>query len=175
MSDVETRLAALERRLQTAEDILAIQNLITTYGPGADIADLDLAASLVWTEDGTYDLTEEKFASGRKAIAAMVNSDRHKKMVAMGCAHFVGPPHIQVNGDTAIATAYTIVLTQSWDAFQVWRVSANRFEMVRTAEGWRVQYRFNRLLNGQEKARWILRHGITAEGKGEKPRPPRKA
>jgi hypothetical protein len=39
----------------------------------------------------------------------------------------------------------------------VWRVAANRWELLRTPAGWRVTARTNRLLDGTEEARDLLR------------------
>ena len=174
MATVEDRLAALERRLLDAEDRLAIINLVTSYGPAVDHCDVQLAADTVWTEDGTYDLAD-RFATGRADIEKMVNSDRHKMQVSNGIAHVMAPPHIQVNGDSAVATAYSMVFTHYTGVFSLWRVSVNRFELVRTAQGWKVQYRFNRLLNGDPFGQKLLRDGLTAEGKSRKPTAPRRA
>ena len=43
-------------------------------------------------------------------------------------------------------------------AGEVARVSANRWDMVRTAYGWRVRHRENALLDGSEGARALLAH-----------------
>jgi hypothetical protein len=175
VSDVEKRLAALERRLLEAEDRLAIINLVTTYGPCVDHGDVALAARSVWVEDGTYDLSAERFATGHTAIEAMVNSERHRAQVQSGIAHIMAPPHIQLNGDTAVATAYSTVMHHYHGTFIPWRVSVNRFELVRTASGWKVQYRLNRLLDGQPASHQLLRDGVTPEGKARLPTPPRRA
>lgn len=174
MNDLEKRLAALEQRTRELEDRLEILNLITAYGPGVDHGDVMLAVQSVWAAGGTYDLAD-RFATGHEAIEKMVNSDRHKMQVANGIAHVMAPPHVQINGDTAVATAYSMVFTHYSGAFFPWRVSVNRFELVRTAGGWRVQYRYNRLLNGEAKGHELLREGITPAGKSRKPTPPRQA
>ena len=52
------------------------------------------------------------------------------------------------------------MLFRSGDNFRTWRVGANRWEFVRTADGWRVKQRINRVLNGDAEARELLRRGV---------------
>jgi hypothetical protein len=72
----------------------------------------------------------------------------------------IGLPHIVLDGDTAVATSYSRLYRRDGDNFRVWRVGANRWEFVRTADGWRVKNRVNRVLNGGEEPRALLRSGI---------------
>ena len=51
---VEERLAALEARLQAAEDELAIMRLLASYGPLVDSGQSEAAAAM-WIAGGTYD------------------------------------------------------------------------------------------------------------------------
>jgi hypothetical protein len=51
MSDVDDRLAALERRIRVLEDELAIQRTIVRYGPAVDSGDA-VGAANVFTPDG---------------------------------------------------------------------------------------------------------------------------
>ena len=62
-----------------------------------------------------------------------------------------------------MATCYSRVYRHGDDGYWVWRVSANRWELVRTPDGWRVKRRVNRTLNGQPDARNILRRAVGAQ------------
>ena len=78
-----------------------------------------------------------------------------------GAGHVIGLPHVQLSGDTAVATGYARLYRWDGAQFVVARVSANRWELVRTAAGWRVAARTNRVLDGGDEPRALLRAGVT--------------
>lgn len=94
----------------------------------------DRVAAL-WTEDGSYDV-EGWHMADRAAVAAMVRSDAHQGLISRGSAHFLGPAHVSVDGDTAVA--------------------ANLFELARTPGGWRITRRTTRGLRGTREAHDLL-------------------
>ena len=160
----------LEERIRGIEDRLEIYNLIASHPPSADTGASDYTAS-VWTEDGVFDRGDE-FAkpAGRAAIAGTSASAEHHRAIEQGIAHFAGLPYVRVTGDTAFAISYLQILVPdrvgplfdvpnhgSSRGFHVHRVSANRWDFVRTAEGWRIKRRRLRSLDGSEAAREILR------------------
>ena len=73
-------------------------------------------------------------------------------------------PNVTVDGDRACAVNYSRVYKHENGVFNVWRVSVNVWELARTSEGWKIQWRTNRLLNGSDDARAILRTIDHAEG-----------
>lgn len=158
MSDVERRLDALENRLREAEDRLAIYQLIATYGPSVDSL-CGKALGKLWTEDGVYDTQSRSFV-GRQEVEQVVDSALHRSYVARGCGHVMSLPHITIDGDTAVATGHSNVFTGAGDHWRVERTSSNRWELIRTAEGWKVKYRLNRLLDGSDGPRNILARGV---------------
>ena len=169
----EARFAALEARVRNAEDQLEIIRLLSTYGPAADSGECEWAASL-WTEDGVFDRGAEfPRQSGRAAIAGGSSNPEHRRAVEQGIAHFAGLPYVRVTGDTAFAITYLQILVPdrvgpvfevpnhgSSRGFHVHRVSANRWEFVRTGEGWKIKSRRLRSLDGTEPARDILRSAL---------------
>lgn len=159
----DERLERLERRVRELEDRLALYQLIATYGPAVDSGTSEVVGSL-WTEAGFYD-TFPVVLEGRDEIAAMVLGDRHQSYMANGCAHVQGMPHIAIHGDTAVATLYSQLFLRDDenDGFRLWRVAANRWELVREAGGWRVVGRVNKLLDGSPDGRELLRRGIEDE------------
>jgi SnoaL-like domain len=148
------RLRRLEQRLRELEDRAEIFRLMASYGPSVDSGHGQAAAGL-WTADGVYD-TDVQVMAGPAAIAGMVAEDPHQHYIQNGSAHVPSIPAIDVRGDTAVAIGYSHLFLRAGDSFRVARASANRWEFVRTADGWRVQRRLTRLLSGSADARELL-------------------
>ena len=145
----------IEARLHRLEDLEAIRALIARYGPLADAGRSAQVADL-WTTDGEYEIAGFGHAHGRERIAAMIDSPVHRGLMAEGCAHVLSAPAITLAGDRADATNHSFVLRRDGENWNAWRVSANRWELVRTAEGWRVARRVNRPLDGNSDALALL-------------------
>ncbi|MFM8542798.1 MAG: nuclear transport factor 2 family protein [Chakrabartia sp.] len=146
----------VEARLQALEDREAIRELIASYGPLADSGAAD-ALSQLWVEDGRYAVGGMGEAKGRAAIAALIDGPTHRTLMADGCAHMLGPVTITLNGDSATARGHSVVFRATGQGgFEAHRVSANRWQLARTADGWRVTARENALLDGTEAARKLL-------------------
>lgn len=149
----------LATRLQALEDREAIRDLIASYGPRADSGDAAGVAAL-WVEDGVYAVGGMGEARGREAIAALIEGPVHQALMAAGCAHVLGPVVIQLDGDRATAAGHSLVFRRAGEAFEIYRVSANLWTLIRTDAGWRVHRRDNRLLDGAESARALLNPGL---------------
>ena len=161
---------SLETRLREIEDRLEIYNLIAGHPPSADTGAGDYTAS-VWTEDGEFDRGAEfPVPKGRAAIAGGSENPEHRRAIEQGIAHFAGLPYVRIAGDTAFAISYLQILVPDrvgpeFDVpnhgktrgFHVHRVSANRWDFVRTPQGWKIRRRRLRSLDGREPARDILR------------------
>lgn len=139
----------LESRLRAVEDRLAIQDLISRYGPAVDSGD-ELAVSDLWGSDGWYRIDGSQLDP---PVGALVHLQTHRDYLAAGCAHILSAPRIEINADVAVAVNHSCVLVRSEGLWQAVRVSANRWELVRTADGWRVHGRTARLLDGSPDAR----------------------
>src|SRR5205823_5848441 len=140
--------------------------------PTADTGAADHARNL-YAEDAVVDLGGAKTATGRDAIAAMVETPGHRTAIAGGLAHFAALPHIALDGDAAVVTSYLQILTPHPTAdavevpnhgvcagFRIHRVAANRWELARTAAGWKITRRTLRPLDGSEPARELLRQAL---------------
>jgi hypothetical protein len=174
MDDIEGRLNALEARVHQLEDQVQLYQIMSAYGPLVDSGDAKATAAL-WTEDGLYDWGggsasqpgsgvkegAQGAAHSRAEIADMVRGDYHQAIIKGGAGHVIGLPHIAVDGDKAVAISYSRLYRRDGDNFRVWRVGANRWEFVRTADGWRVKRRINRVLTGEEEPRALLRSGFS--------------
>jgi SnoaL-like domain len=162
---------SLEARLRAIEDRLEIYNIIASHPASADTGgDAHIAES--WVEDGVFDRAAPP-TRGRKAIAEQVLSPGHQAAIARGLAHFTSLPHVAISGDHAVVTSYLqIVVPQtegdavevpnhgSSKGFRIHRITANRWELVRTPRGWKIKQRTLRQLDGSEPARNILRQAI---------------
>jgi len=164
---------SLEDRIRVIEDRLEIYNLIASHPPSADTGGSEhIAAS--WVEDGMFDRGENLSSPrGRDVIASHVLSAEHQAAIAGGLAHFTGLPHVVIDGDTAVVTSYLQILVPQTQGdpvnvpnhgggkgFRVHRMTANRWELVRTREGWKFKHRTLRQLDGSEPARKILRGAL---------------
>jgi hypothetical protein len=152
-TDLGARLDDLESRLRAVEDRAAITQVIASYGPAADSCDGETVRSL-FTEDGTYEL--EGWSFTYDTMDETVLTDLHLRYVAAGSAHVMSLPHIVLEGDQAVAINYSFVFIAESGRFVIDRTAANRWDMVRTGEGWKVRRRVNRLTNGTAAARALL-------------------
>lgn len=154
--DVEDRLAALERRLQAAEDQLEIIRLLNSYGPLMDSGQSRSAADL-WVDDGVYDLGGGRRLSVPDDLVAMYAQQGHKALVRNGVSHLTATPRITLHGDTAEAVAYSFVVLREGDRWYLWRASINHWTLVRRPEGWRIRERYNRPLDGSPESHETMR------------------
>ncbi|MDA8045222.1 MAG: nuclear transport factor 2 family protein [Actinomycetota bacterium] len=145
---VEERLERLERRA-------ALYDLIASYGPAVDSGSAEWTASL-WAEEGIYDFGDASLP-GRAAVEAMVAGPNHQGLIHQGAAHMLGPPRVKIDGDRAVVVHHSQVVLQRDGKFEIWRVSANRWELRWVDGSWQVDRRRAYLLNGQERARALLR------------------
>ncbi len=144
MQDLERTVTALARRVERLEDELAIHRLLVTYGLGVDCGDPDRGAS-VFTEDGVYDVDVGRM-EGREAVRAMIRGPRHQEMVGH-CAHQIGPAVITFDApDRASAVGYSRVYLETRAGTHIYRVSTNRWELVKRNGAWLIARRTTRML-----------------------------
>jgi SnoaL-like domain len=159
---------SIEERLQEVEDRLAILNLIAGHPPGADSASTQYSASY-WLEGGVFDRGPPFDELMPSSGAARGPSPEFQEAIGQGICHFAGPPYIELHGDSATVTGYLQILAFNPSAdeftlsahgtsrgFRVHRLSAGRWDLVRTKEGWRVERRTIRSMDTPE-ARALLR------------------
>lgn len=158
---IEERLTALETRLRVAEDQLEILRLLNTYGPAVDSGSAEAAADL-WAEDGIYDAGGvTRFTP--EALIAMYNDVGHQGLVHTGSSHLTATPRIEVNGDEAEAVAYSFVVVKRGDEWFIMRGAINHWQLVRTAQGWRIKERFNRVLDGTADSHEVMRRALSGQ------------
>jgi hypothetical protein len=162
----------LEGRLRAVEDKLAIYHLIASHPPAADTG-TDSYYRDAFAANGEVDLGGGKGATGNEAIAAIVKTPEHQAAIAGGLCHFAGLPRVEVDGDIAVATSYLQIITPDRQAtprelsghgsstgFRIHRVGANRWELKRGKNGWKITRRTLRPLDGNSEARSLLRRAI---------------
>lgn len=155
----EQRIAAMEHRVRRLEDELAIHRQIVSYGFAVDCGDAEATARL-FAEDGVYDVDGTTIMNGREGIREMVRGDRHRSLLP-DCAHTIGPAVVEVDGDRAVATAYSRIYRRRKSGFGLFRLSFNRFELERRSAGWEITRRTTRLL-GTEGAQALFRRQLHA-------------
>lgn len=163
---VEQRLESLEKRLQLAEDELAIGNLMTRYGLAVDCGDV-AAALACHSEDAVYTVSAPKAGRtdgepagdlkllGHQAIADMLTSEMHQSLLP-NCAHTVGPFCVEVTEDSARSTGYSRLYRREDDAFNLMRLAINEWRFKRQAGAWLIVSRESRLL-GDDEAQQLLK------------------
>ncbi|KDQ70946.1 nuclear transport factor 2 family protein [Streptomyces halstedii] len=160
----EDRIAALEARIGLLEDERAVARAMASYGPLVDGGDAETVAAL-WAPDGVYDI-DEIFLAGREHIHEMVASPAHQGWIRQGCAHVVGPPHITVDGDEAVAVCHSLMVVHEEGRYVVRRATANHWRLRRTPSGWQVVTRTNRILDGRAESPALLLAGVRGEVAG---------
>jgi hypothetical protein len=164
----------LEERIRSIEDRLEILNLIASHPASADTG-ADYYTRAVYAEDGVFDRGPHHRGAGREAIAAVVKTPSHQAAISGGLAHFCALPYIELDGDRAAVTSYLQILMPDPNGapvelpnhgtskgFRIHRVAANRWELVRSGAGWKIQRRTLRPLDGSEPALQILRQALQA-------------
>jgi ketosteroid isomerase-like protein len=146
---------ALERRILKLEDTLALHDLTVEYGLAADAGDRE-ALSEMFTDDAVYEL-EDLRLEGREQIVTTILTQRGNPSV-VASAHTMGPVVVTVFGDRGFARGYSrLYVRQDDDSVILWRLSFNRWEFARVANGcWRIARRVTRLV-GENSAPSLLR------------------
>ena len=165
---------SLEDRVRAVEDKLAIFHLIASHPPAADTG-TDRYYREAFVADGEMDLGGGKGARGNATIGALVKTPEHQAAIAGGLCHFAGLPRVEVDGDSAVAISYLQIITPDRQAaprevpghgsttgFRIHRVGANRWELRRGKDGWKVVRRTLRPLDGTDDAQALLRTAIAS-------------
>lgn len=168
----QPRLSTLEERLQAVEDQLSILNLLAGSPFSSDVPSPDFWRTM-YEGEAVMDRGEDQDElKGVDNLVAILNSDHHMAAVSSGMAHVAAPPHIRIDGDRAVATGYLQILIPNPEGPEVglgqypaakgllvWRLTANRWELERTAQGWRVTKRSIRMAPAPN-ALQLLKRGI---------------
>jgi hypothetical protein len=160
LGDLVAAIDDLRSRVRSLEDQLALLQAVATYGPAVDGGSARTAAEL-WSADGVFEVPPHATWRGREEITGIYDGDSHRDLMSGGVAHVLTAPRVRVEGD--VATGWNHALHLRWDAeqdrFWIMRVAANEWRWRRTDEGWRVEHRASRSLDG-DPAAWALFTGV---------------
>lgn len=159
-------MKTLEERLQAVEDRLEIYNVISAWGPSADGNNLE-ALERIFAPNGIWDNRDYRYVEGIDDIKQILDSQDHRTLTDSGVAHYGNLPHVELDGDRAIATNYSAVFGRRDGAPMVLRVTVSRYYMSRGPHGWRIDRRVIDPLDGRASARELA--GRVFEGPGEDP------
>lgn len=155
MSDT-TQLEALARRIETLEDELAVRDVLMRYCLAADGGDAQSAA-LLFDQNCNVDIDAAFFMKGSEQVRASLESNAHQSMLPR-VAHITGPFHIQLRGDTAIATGY-LTLFLKGESTSVARQSLGRWEMQKRDGQWLIKSRIARSV-GRTDTKELIRKSL---------------
>jgi len=164
--------STLEDRLRAVEDRLEILNLLAGSPFSSDIPSTSFWEAM-YDEQAVMDRGGGlEQIIGRNAVVSILDSAEHAAAVASGMAHVAAPPHIRIDGNRAVATGYLQILVPNplgpevglgqylpTQGLLVWRLTANRWELERTDQGWRVTKRSIRAVPTPD-ALTLLHRGI---------------
>lgn len=169
VSEVETLLTDLDRRLRRTEDLLELHQLVAEYGPAVDGGSSDAAAAH-WTEDGRYCFGPgpNEQVAGRQALTELFDGVGHQAIIAGGSGHIVTPPALHIDGDEAWGSGYSILFRfegqpdgDPADGWRSARVSSVHWYFRRVDGRWRTVERTNHLLTGAAAARQLFSSAFT--------------
>jgi ketosteroid isomerase-like protein len=177
--DLEARISALERRLNAAEDELAIRNLIVRYGLAVDLGDVQGVAE-VFTPDADFEIGnassdlrgEDIVFRGREQIMKDLVLGPHQSLLP-NCAHTIGPVIVRLFADRAEATGYTRIYLrrdkgQPEDHIHLFRLAYNRWELEKQRDGsWLISRRVSRVL-GDAGAHDLFRAALSLGAREER-------
>jgi SnoaL-like domain len=157
-------------RITAAEDRLAILNLLAGSAFSSDVAS-EAYWKKMFTKDATFD-RGAKQDKGIEEILKIINSPEQKEAIKAGMTHLAMLPHIKLNGDSAVATGYLLIVMPDSAAshvklagkgvspgFSIYQVTINQFILVRTTDGWKIVRRVVRPISAVD-SHAILKEGI---------------
>jgi len=128
----------LEQRLRRIEDQLAIYQIISAYSAAADSSNIEIMRKL-WHEDCELEIVGHGTFRGHQGIAQVLAGKYHQMLVTNGSGHATSLPHIEVAGDRASATVFSMLFLYRDGDFILERLAAARWEFVRAEGGsWRI-------------------------------------
>ena len=158
-------------RIIATEDRLEILNLLAGSAFSSDVASESYWTNM-FTEDAIFDRGPARQDKGRDEIMKIVNAPAQNEAIKAGMTHLAMLPHITINGDTAVATGYLLVVMPDTTAshvklpgkgtspgFSIYQLTVNQWKLLRTIDGWKVTNRTIRPISSTD-SRAILQQSI---------------
>ncbi len=168
----DTKDISLETRLRAVEDKLAIYDLLAIQPPLSDSGASESTGSL-FSRDGEFALPDGRGSLSVSDIERFMRTDDYRRILDGGLAHFSSHPLVRVHKDSAVAFNYLQLLLPRQDGemrsvpglgaskgYFVLRVAICRWDIVRTANGWRVRKRTAQTLDGSPAAQALLKEAL---------------
>jgi SnoaL-like domain len=156
-------------RLTATEDRLEIQNLLAGSAFSSDVASEAYWAKM-FTHDAVFDRGQGRQDKGQAEILKIINDPTQKEAIKAGMTHLPMLPHITLNGDSAVATGWLLIVMPDTAAshvklpgkgvspgFSIYQLTINRWELVRRTDGWKVSKRTIRPLSSNDSQAIIRR------------------
>lgn len=161
MSTIEARLNSAESRLSYLEDQEAIRECLARYGYAADLGRSEEWLDL-WTTDGIYDLDDGQRKGREKLTEIIAAPNGFHKSIENHCLHTVGNLFIRINGDTAWAEGYSVVIVREVapDRHALLSCGYNHWDFQRVDGRWHLQRRYRRAIGGDEWGGNVIRSYI---------------
>jgi SnoaL-like domain len=159
-SSLETRLAALELRVQELEDERDIRELLSRYGFNAD-ACRDEAYVNLYTDDGSMDLvvgegdaygTGPRVWRGKDQLRSFIEDpEAHHKPGFYGRAMHVQGNNVvcHIHGDEATVNSYSLVLNRDGDQVALMSAGNNQWQLRKVDGAWLIVERRRRHMGGE--------------------------
>lgn len=158
-------------RLTATEDRLEILNILAGSAFSSDVAS-EAYWTNMFTADATFDRGAAHQDKGRDEIVKIINAPEQKQAIKAGMTHLAMLPHISLNGDTALATGYLLIVMPDTTAshiklpgkgtspgFSIYQLTVNQWKLSRTTDGWKVTNRTVRPISSAD-SRAILQQAI---------------
>jgi SnoaL-like domain len=155
-------------RITATEDRLEILNLLAGSAISSDVASEAYWAKM-FTKDAAFD-RGPKQDKGLDEILKIINDPNQKEAIKAGMTHLPMLPHINLYGDSAVATGYLLIVMPDSAAshvklagkgvspgFSIYQVTINRWQLVRTTDGWKVSQRTVRPLSSNDSRNLLER------------------
>lgn len=137
-------------RITAVEDRLEILNLLAGSAFSSDIASEHYWKKM-FTEDAVFDRGQGLQVKGQREILKIVNDPAQQEAIKAGMTHVAMLPHITLNGDSAVATGYLLIVMPDTAAshvtlpgkgistgFSIYQLTVNKWQLARTTAGWKV-------------------------------------
>jgi len=154
VSNLESQLRLLSKRVEALEDEREIQSVMTRYALAVDSNDAE-ATSQIYAEDCTIDIDGDWFFNGREETKQIVTGDVHQSILP-NCAHLMGPFAVRLKGNRATASGYATIFVRREGEVTIWRQSYQCWELVKRDGRWQALKRTSRS-TGREDGQALLR------------------
>jgi SnoaL-like domain len=140
-------------RITITEDKLEILTLLAGSAFSSDVAS-EFYWKKMFTYDAVLDRGKDRKDKGIVKILEIVNAPNQHEAIKNGMTHLATLPLISLNGDSAIATGYLLIVMPDTAAshvnlpgkgvspgFSIYQLTLNSWKLVRTLSGWKVSQR----------------------------------